>query len=149
MSRQFFEDMEPGRPVASGPFHVDGSEMLEFNRKWDTLPIHIDDKAARLMGHKGIIASGQYTLCIKQYFVNRSDWHGSVIGTAGWDEVRFPTPVYAGDKISARIRCIEKRASRSKPDRGIVKFEIILVNQDDDIVLSFIDTVMMEKRLKE
>ncbi len=146
MTQLFFEDINVDELVESGPFHVDADEMLAFNRKWDTLPIHINENTARQMGHRGIIASGQYTLCIKQYFVNRSGWHASVIGTAGWDAVRFPHPVYAGDRIRARIRCVEKKASRSKPDRGIVKFEIILINQDGDTVLSFIDTVMLEKR---
>lgn len=148
MPKLFYEDIVSDEVTESGPFHVDKDEMLAFNKKWDRLPIHIDDNAARLLGHRGIIASGQYTLCIKQYFVNHSDWHEAVIGTAGWDEVRFQNPVYADDDIYAKIRCIEKRESRSKPDRGIVKFLIVLENRDRKTVLSFIDTVILEKRIK-
>ncbi len=120
--------------------------MLEFNKKWDSLPIHVDDDAAKAMGHKGIIASGQYTLCIKQFFVNQASWHEAAIGAAGWDEVRFKRPVYAGDQISGSFRYVDKKASRSKPDRGIITFEIILTNQDGEVVLSLLDSVMVKKR---
>jgi acyl dehydratase len=106
----------------------------------------VDDEAARSRGHRGIIASGQFTLCIKQYFINQSEWRDAVIGAAGWDEVRFKHPVYAGDRISGTIKCVDKIESRSRPDRGIVKFGIILKNQDGTIVLSLLDSVMIKKR---
>ena len=146
MSNQYFEDVVIGSTENFPPYTVDHDEMLEFNKKWDNLPIHVDDEAARKMGHKGIIASGQYTLCIKQYFVNRAPWHQAAIGAAGWDEVRFRRPVYAGDQISGTFHYLEKRESRSKPDRGIIKFEIQLTNQDDEVVLSLLDSVMIKKR---
>ncbi|MGY8813146.1 MAG: MaoC/PaaZ C-terminal domain-containing protein [Gammaproteobacteria bacterium] len=145
MSNQFFDDIVIGSITEYEPFYVDHEEMLDFNKKWDKLPIHIDDDAARELGHRGIIASGQFTLCIKQFFINQSDWRDAVIGAAGWDDVRFKNPVYAGDNITGRIRCIDKIPSRSKTDRGILKFEIILTNQDNDIVLSLLDSVMIRK----
>ena len=146
MERLYFDDIEVGSLTVYKAFHVDHDEMLAFSRKWDNLPIHVDDAAAKQLGHRGIIASGQYSLCIKQYFINQSEWRDAVIGAAGWDEVRFKKPVYAGDDISGSIRCIDKIESRSKPDRGIVRFEIILKNQDGELVLSLLDDVMMEKR---
>ncbi|NNE38749.1 MAG: hypothetical protein HKN08_10635, partial [Gammaproteobacteria bacterium] len=83
---------------------------------------------------------------IKQYFVNQAPWHENAIGAAGWDEVRFKRPVYAGDRISGTFRYLEKTESRSKSDRGIIKFEIILTNQDGEVVLSLLDSVMLKKR---
>jgi acyl dehydratase len=146
MTSQFFEDIHPGVVTEFPPYHVDGGELLQFNLRWDRLPIHTDDAAARRQGHRGIIASGQFTLCIKQHFINQADWRDAVIGAAGWDRVRFQHPVYAGDDISARIRCVDKTESRSKPDRGIVKFEITLMNQDNKTVLSLLDNVMIRKQ---
>ena len=146
MSKLYFDDIELGLQTDYDPYIVDHDEMLDFSRKWDNLPIHVDGNAARLLGHRGIIASGQFTLCIKQFFINQTGWRDAVIGAAGWNEVRFKKPVYAGDKISGSIRCVDKIQSRSKPDRGIVRFEIILKNQHDEVVLSLLDDVMMEKR---
>lgn len=148
MTNRYFEDIAGGEVEEFPAFVVDRAEMLAFSEKWDRLPVHLDDKAARLRGFRGIIASGQYTLCIKQFFINQASWREAVVAAAGWDDVRFHRPVYAGDAISARIRCVDKIESRSKPGRGIVKFEVLLINQEGEVVLSLLDSVMMEMRNK-
>ena len=120
--------------------------MFEFNRMWDPLPIHLDEAAALAAGHRTIIASGQYTLCIKQYFMNQMPWRAAVIGAIGFDELRFLHPVHAGDIISIKVVCIDKRESRSKSNRGICKFRVEMSNQDNDTVLAYTDIVMLKRR---
>jgi len=142
-----FDDISVGDRYSFGPYRVRREELLEFNRKWDPLPIHLDDEAARAKGHRSITASGQYTLCVKQVFVNETPWGSAVIGALGFDEVRFPHPVYVDDDLFADVECTAARASRSKPDRGIVTFDFRIFNQDDVTVLSYIDTVMFSRRL--
>ncbi len=142
----YFDDLAPGDVFRFGPWHVAREELLEFNRRWDPLPIHLDDAAARARGLDGLTASGQYTLCIKQAMLNQAPWTDAVIGALGFDELRFPHPVYPGDDIRLEITCLETRPSRSKPDRGIVKFDFRLFNQDDVLVLSYLDTVMFARR---
>jgi len=142
----YFDDFVIGDSFSFGPYHVDEDELLAFNRKWDPLPIHLDDSAARAMGHRSITASGQYTLCVKQVFINQARWCNAVIGALGFDEVRFPHPVYVGDDLFATVRCADTRASRTKPDRGIVTLTFNVFNQDDVTVLSYIDTVMFARR---
>ena len=114
----FFDDFVVGRPYTFGPYRVARQELLEFNQRWDPLPIHLDEAAARAQGHRGITASGQYTLCIKQLFLNQAPWCAAVIGALGFDEVRFPHPVYIDDDLSGTVVCTNTRASRSKPDCG-------------------------------
>ena len=145
-SDYYFDDIEVDEEFRFGPYRVERDELLSFNRQWDPLPIHLDDTAARAKGHRAITASGQYTLCVKQTFINQTPWCTAVIGAMGFDEVRFPHPVYVDDKLFARIKCTGKRVSRSKPDRGIVTLEVILFNQNDVTVLSYIDTVMFARR---
>jgi acyl dehydratase len=142
----YFDDIKAGDAFTFGPYRVEREELLAFNRKWDPLPIHLDDDAARRKGHRSITASGQYTLCVKQVFVNRTAWGDAVIGALGFDEVRFPHPVYVDDDLFARIECTGTRASRSKPDRGIVTLNFRIYNADDVTVLTYIDTVMFARR---
>lgn len=144
--RVWFDDITVGDAFTFGPYRVERDELLAFNRKWDPLPIHLDDAAARAKGHRSITASGQYTLCVKQVFVNETPWVDAVIGALGFDEVRFPHPVYVDDDLFAQIECTATRASRSKPDRGIVTLHFRLYNQDDVTVLTYIDTVMFARR---
>ena len=142
----YFEDLAPGDVFRFGPYHVTREELLEFNARWDPLPIHLDDAAARARGLQGMTASGQYTLCIKQKMLNGAPWTNAVIGALGFDELRFPHPVYPGDDIALAIECLELRPSNSKPDRGIVKFLFTLTNQDGVTVLRYLDTVMFARR---
>jgi acyl dehydratase len=142
----FFDDVAAGDHFTFGPYAVTREELIEFNRRWDPLPIHVDDAAARARGFRGITGSGQYTLCIKQRMLNQAPWSGAVIGALGFDELRFPYPVYPGDRIMLVIECLDTRVSRSKPDRGIVRFAFRLYNQDDVTVLSYLDTVMLARR---
>ena len=56
------------------------------------------------------------------------------------------TAEYVGDDLYARIECTGTRASRSKPDRGIVTLNFRIYNADDVTVLTYIDTVMFARR---
>lgn len=142
----YFDDLKLGDRFEFGPYRVDRAELIEFNTHWDPLPIHLDDAAARARGLRGLTASGQYTLCVKQKLMQGAPWTATVIGAIGFDELRFPHPVYPGDDLHLLIECLELRASRSKPDRGIVKFSFVLSNQDDVAVLRYLDTVMFARR---
>lgn len=139
-----FDQVNVGDTYSAEPYSVSFDEMYRFNQDWDPLPIHLSEAAALAAGHKAIIASGQYTLCIKQYFMNRMPWREAVIGAIGFDELRFLNPVHAGDVISMEVACIDKRLSKSKPDRGICKFRVRMTNQDDDPVLAYTDIVMLK-----
>ena len=143
---RYFDDLKPGDLFHFGPYHVSREELLEFNGRWDPLPIHMNDAAAQARGLRCMSASGQYTLCIKQKMLNGAPWTDAVIGALGFDELRFPHPVYPGDDISLSIECLELRSSKSKPDRGIVKFAFRLTNQDGVAVLNYLDTVMFARR---
>ena len=64
----------------------------------------------------------------------------------GWDEVRLPHPVFAGDTIYARSEVLAKRLSRSRPQQGIVTLHTVGYNQDGDTVIEFKRTIMVYKR---
>jgi acyl dehydratase len=59
---------------------------------------------------------------------------GTTIANLGWDNVRFPKPLFHGDTIRIQTEVIAVRESRSKPDRGIVTFIHRCFNQRDEEV---------------
>jgi acyl dehydratase len=61
---------------------------------------------------------------------------GTTVGNLGWDDVRFPKPVFTGDTIRVETRVLEKRDSRSRPHNGIVIFEHRGFNQDNELICS-------------
>lgn len=61
---------------------------------------------------------------------------GTAVANLGWDEVRFPTPLFHGDTIHVVTEVIELRESKSRPDQGIVTFLHKAFNQKDELVAS-------------
>ena len=61
---------------------------------------------------------------------------GTTVGNLGWDEVRFPKPVFVGDTIHVRSKVLEKRDSKSRPANGIVIFEHLGFNQRKELICS-------------
>ena len=68
---------------------------------------------------------------------------GTTIGNLGWDEVRFPKPVFHGDTIRVESEVVEARASKSRPDNGIVVFAHRGYNQRNELVCSCKRTALM------
>lgn len=60
--------------------------------------------------------------------------HGTAVANLGWDEVRFPRPLFCGDTLRVETEVVEVRESMSRPDNGIVIFAHRAFNQNDDLV---------------
>ena len=60
--------------------------------------------------------------------------HGTTVANLGWDEVRFPKPLFHGDTIRVESEVLELRESKSRPDNGIATFELRAFNQHDELV---------------
>ncbi|MFT3666940.1 MaoC family dehydratase [Piscinibacter sp.] len=70
---------------------------------------------------------------------------GTTVGNLGWDEVRFPRPVFAGDTIRVESKVLEKRESRSRPDNGVVIFEHVGYNQRGEVICSCKRSALMHR----
>lgn len=71
---------------------------------------------------------------------------GTAVANLGWDEVRFPRPMFHGDTLRVETEVLELRESRSRPKNGIVIFEHRGFNQRDELVGSCKRTALMLKR---
>jgi acyl dehydratase len=141
----YFEDIEPGDALRSPNYTVDTDEMIAFARRWDPVPIHIDPaEAEELVG--GLTASGSYVLAVRSRLLHELPEAVAIIGSAGYDEVRFHQPLRPGDAVHVVLEWLECRPSNSKPDRGVVKLRISLVNQHDVTVMSHLDTLIVQRR---
>ena len=73
---------------------------------------------------------------------------GTAVANLGWDEVRFPAPLFHGDTIRVETEVVGLRESRSRPDNGIVVFEHRAINQDDRLVGTCKRTALMLRKPK-
>ena len=58
------------------------------------------------------------------------------LGSPGGDELRWNQPVFPGDELSVRATVLEARRSESRPDRGIVRTFIEVLNQKRKVVMT-------------
>ena len=70
---------------------------------------------------------------------------GTTVANLGWDEVRFPKPVFHGDTIHVESEVVETRGSKSRPDNGIVVFEHRGYNQRNEIVCTCKRSALMQR----
>jgi acyl dehydratase len=71
---------------------------------------------------------------------------GTTVANLGIHEATFPRPVFSGDTIRAETKVLEVRESKSRPSQGIVKFEHIGYNQNDEVVCRTSRSALMLKR---
>jgi acyl dehydratase len=140
----YFEDIQPGQMSRSPEYTVETDEMVEFARRWDPVPIHVDPAVADAQVG-GLTASGSYVLAVRSRLLHELP-AAAIIGSAGYDEVRFHEPLRPGDSVHVVLEWLECRASNTKPDRGVVKLRISLVNQHDVTVMSHLDTLIVRRR---
>ena len=143
MDAMYFEDIHVGQKIIAGKHAADREGMIEFARKWDPQVFHIDEAAAA--HHNGLIASSNYTMCVVTKVIG-SNLHIKTYGVMEYNQIKVHAPVRPGDVLTVSMEWVEKRASRSKPDRGVVLSRIEVRNQRGELMLSYIASIMMIKR---
>ena len=73
---------------------------------------------------------------------------GTTVANLGWNDVRFPKPLFHGDTVHVRSTVSELRESRSRPDTGITTFLHEAFNQRDELVGTCLRAALMKKRPK-
>jgi len=134
---RYFEDYIPGSVHEFGAIAVDEEEVLAFGRRYVPLSYHVDKEAAKQSIYGGVIASGWHTaaLMMRMYTENYLSKVAN-LGSPGGDELRWDKPVFPGDALSVRATVLEARRSNSRPDRGIVRTFIEVLNQNKEVVMS-------------
>lgn len=134
---RWFEDYVPGDVHVFGPVAVTEAEIVDFARRFDPQPIHTDPDKAKATMFGGLIASGWHTgsLMMRLYGDHYLS-HVAGLASPGVDELRWPKPVRPGDQLSIRLTVLEAAPSRTKPDRGVVRTFIEVLNQHGDVVMS-------------
>ena len=133
----YLEDFAAGQVRESPPRTLTRDEIIDFARRYDPQPFHVDEDAARRSVFGGLIASGWQTVGIMMRLLWDTFLKDTAsLGSPGSDEIRWLKPVRPGDTLHARFTIVEVVPSRSKPDRGIVRTFTEVLNQHGDVVMT-------------
>lgn len=141
-----FEDFNAGDRFLSEPSSVTEEQIINFAREFDPQSFHLDPAVAERTMFKGLIASGWHTAAISmRLFIQTMNFAEGAIGL-GVDELRWPNPVRPGDVLRVETEIVDLRASRSKPDCGIVRIRNVTTNQRGEIVQTMFASALVPQR---
>ncbi len=137
LDQRWFEDYVVGTIVDVGEVEFTEADIIAYALRFDPQYIHIDPVRAKDGPFGGLIASGFHTLAgSMRLFVDKYLSSVAAIASPGIDAMRFHLPVRPGDRLRLRIEVMESRRSASKPDRGIMRNHVDVLNQNHEVVLS-------------
>lgn len=96
--------------------------------------LHLDEEYMKGTAFGQRIVNSGFTLSLMVGISVHETTLGTAVANLGWDEVRFPKPLFHGDTIRVETEVIELRESKSRPDQGIVTFQHRAFNQHGDLV---------------
>ena len=136
-AERYFEDYFVGLVDEFGEVMLTAEDIVAFARRYDPQPMHIDVAAAAVGPFGGLIASGWHTAAmVMRLFVEHYLSKVATLPSPGVDELRWVRPVRPGDRLRVRVTVTEARRSRSKPDRGMVRSLVEVLNQNGELVMS-------------
>lgn len=144
----YYEDIEIGTVQRFGSKVVTREEVIDFAGKYDPQPFHLDDEAAAQTYFGRLSASGWHTgsMAMRMMVDNMKEHRQAGLGSPGIDELRWLKPVYPGDTLRCESEVLEKRRSESRPEMGIFKSKLTVLNQHDEPVMTMRSTGLIQVR---
>lgn len=144
---RYFEDYVPGRVYEFGTISVTEAEVIEFARRYDPQPFHVDPEAARKSRYGGLISSGWLTASLMmRLLVDHYISSVAGLGSPGVSDLKWLKPVRPGDELSIRVTVMAARRSHSKPDRGFIGSTVEVLNQNREVVMTMQSVGMIRCR---
>ncbi len=148
MAGLYFDDFHPGQTFA----HVVRRTVTETDNVLITTlthnpaALHLDAEAMKDSEFGRVLVNSCFTLSLMVGISVGDTTLGTAIANLGWDEVRFPKPVFVGDTLRVESEVDSLRASRSRPGAGIVTFIHRAFNQRDELVAICHRTALVQRR---
>lgn len=137
MAGLYFEEFEVGQVFqhAIRRTITEADNVLISTLTHNPAALHLDEEYCREHTEFGQrIVNSCLTLSLMVGISVNETTLGTAVANLGWDEVRFPAPLFHGDTIRVETEVLEQRESRSRPDNGIVIFEHRAFNQHEKLV---------------
>ena len=109
-------------------------------------PLHLDHEAAAQSEFGKPLVNSCFTFSLLVGVSVHDTTLGTLVANLGFDKVRLPSPVFAGDTLRCESECVELRDSKSRPNAGIVTWAHRAFNQRGELVCECTRTALIQKR---
>ncbi|MGE0138426.1 MAG: MaoC family dehydratase [Ilumatobacteraceae bacterium] len=148
MTGRWYDELEPGLVVR----HAITRTVTEMDNvmfsclTMNPQPLHIDAHFAAQTEFGRPLVNSLFTLGLVVGVAVPELTLGTTVANLGFEEVRFPAPIFAGDTVSVETEVVARRESKSRPDDGVVTFRHTAHNQHGDVVCVATRNALMRKR---
>jgi acyl dehydratase len=136
MPGRFFDDWQLGDTIAHPITRTvtEADNLLISTLTHNPQPLHLDAEIAGASEFGRILVNSCFTFSLVVGVSVSETTLGTLIANLGFDEVRFPKPVFIGDTLRIESKALDTRASKSRPGAGIVTWEHRAINQRGETV---------------
>ena len=147
MSGRFFDQWSVGdvirHPITRTVTETDN--LLITTLTHNPQPLHLDHDVAADSEFGKPLVNSCFTFSLAVGISVGETTLGTLVANLGYDELKFPRPVFVGDTLRIESECLALRESKSRPNAGIVTWEHRAFNQSDELVLSFKRSALLKK----
>ena len=151
MAGVWFDDLEVGQVFKHAITRTvtETDNLLFSTLTHNPALLHLDAEYMKTTDFGRVLVNSTFTLGLMVGVSVGDTTLGTAVANLGWDEVRFPAPVFIGDTLRIETEVAELRESKSRPNAGVVTFIHRAYNQENALVASCRRTGLQLKRPAE
>ncbi|HEY6661967.1 MAG TPA: MaoC family dehydratase [Sphingomicrobium sp.] len=148
MPGRYFDEWQVGDKVAHAIARTvtETDNILITTLTHNPQPLHLDHEAAAKSEFGKPLVNSIYTFGLMIGVSVEDTTLGTLVANLGYDALKFPNPVFAGDTLRSETECIAVRQSNSRPNAGIVTWAHRSFNQRGELVCECTRTALLQKR---
>ncbi len=148
MAGKFFDEWQVGERITHEIRRTvtETDNLLFSTMTHNPQPLHLDIEAAKASGYGQILVNSTFTFALLVGLSVGDTTLGTLVANLGFNNVVTPAPVFIGDTLRAETEIKELRASKSRPEAGIVTFVHEMFNQRGEVVCRCERSALLKKR---
>jgi len=148
MSGRFFDEWQVGDVIAHAITRTvtETDNLLISTLTHNPQPLHLDHEAAKATEFGKPLVNSCFTFSLAVGISVGDTTLGTLVANLGYDEVKFPKPVFTGDTLHIESEVVAVRESSSRPNAGIVTWEHRAINQSGETVCTFKRSALLLKK---
>jgi acyl dehydratase len=148
MAGRYFDEWQVGDRIAHAITRTvtETDNVLISTLTHNPQPLHLDYEAAAKTEFKKPLVNSCFTFSLMIGVSVGDTTLGTLVANLGYDALKFPNPVFAGDTLHSETECVAVRESKSRPNAGIVTWAHRSFNQRDELVCECTRTALLLKK---
>lgn len=148
MAGRYFDEWQVGDTVAHPLTRTvtETDNLLISTLTHNPQPMHLDAEAAAASEFGRILVNSCFTFSLTVGVSVAETTMGVLVANLGFDEVKFPKPVFVGDTLRFESEAVSLRESKSRPTAGLVTWEHRAINQRGELVCVMKRTALLHRK---